>query len=119
MDRFVGEIALFAFAFAPDGWLECNGSLLSIFENQVLFSLIGPHFGGDGMGHFAVPDLRKETPCEGIGYFILCYGVYPQREEHDQAEREYLRGSLTPATRYRARFARHSSCFRTSQIGKD
>ncbi|OPY96809.1 hypothetical protein A5906_00335 [Bradyrhizobium sacchari] len=39
------------------GWAECQGQLLSIAQNQVLFSLVGTTYGGDGQSTFALPDL--------------------------------------------------------------
>jgi len=54
----VGEIRAFAGNFAPEDWLVCNGSLLSVMEYQVLFSLIGTRYGGDGQTSFGLPDLR-------------------------------------------------------------
>ncbi|GAA0020831.1 tail fiber protein [Bradyrhizobium diazoefficiens] len=39
------------------GWAECQGQLLSISQNQVLFALIGTTYGGDGQSTFALPDL--------------------------------------------------------------
>lgn len=59
---FVGEIRLFAGNFAPSGWAFCDGSLLSIAENEVLFALIGTTYGGDGQSSFALPDLRSRVP---------------------------------------------------------
>ncbi len=47
MDQYVGEIRLFAGDYAPDGWALCNGQLLSISENEILFSLIGTTYGGE------------------------------------------------------------------------
>lgn len=55
---YVGEIRMFAGNFAPVGWEFCDGRLLSIWENETLFQLIGTAFGGDGMDTFALPDLR-------------------------------------------------------------
>jgi microcystin-dependent protein len=63
---YVGEIRLFAGNFAPAGWLFCDGSLLPIAENEVLFVLIGTTYGGDGQETFALPDLRGRVPV-GIG----------------------------------------------------
>jgi microcystin-dependent protein len=40
----------------------CDGSLLSIAENDVLFNLIGITYGGDGQTTFAIPDLRGRVP---------------------------------------------------------
>ncbi len=60
-DPFVGEIRFFAGNFAPQGWMFCNGSLLSIAENEVLFQLIGTTYGGDGQSTFALPDLSSRV----------------------------------------------------------
>jgi microcystin-dependent protein len=59
---FVGEIRIFAGNFAPAGWAFCDGQLLSIAENDVLFQLIGTTYGGDGQETFALPDLRGRLP---------------------------------------------------------
>lgn len=53
---------MFAGTFAPVGWAFCDGSLLSIAENDVLFNLIGTTYGGDGQQTFALPDLRGRVP---------------------------------------------------------
>jgi len=59
---YVGEIMLVGFNFNPPGWLECDGSLQSINDYDVLFSLIGTTYGGDGINSFALPDLRGRAP---------------------------------------------------------
>lgn len=59
---YVGEIRMFAGNFAPAGWAFCNGALLPISENEVLYALIGNTYGGDGVESFAVPDLRGRVP---------------------------------------------------------
>jgi microcystin-dependent protein len=59
---YVGEIRLFAGNFAPDGWAFCDGQLLAIATNEVLFDLIGTTYGGDGQTTYAVPDLRGRVP---------------------------------------------------------
>ena len=59
---YVGEIRLFAGNFAPLGWALCQGQLLSIAENDTLFSLIGTTYGGDGQQTFGLPDLRGRVP---------------------------------------------------------
>lgn len=58
----LGEIRLAAFDAVPNGWAQCNGQLLSINDNQNLYSLIGNQFGGDGQTTFALPDLRGRVP---------------------------------------------------------
>lgn len=76
METFIGEIRLLPYTFAPAGWHDCDGSLLSIAENEPLFSLIGTTYGGDGMNTFAVPDLRGRLPIHkgtgtGLGTYAL------------------------------------------------
>lgn len=61
-DPFFGEIRIFAGTFAPVGWAFCDGQLVSIAQNDTLFSLIGTTYGGDGEQTFALPDLRGRIP---------------------------------------------------------
>lgn len=66
--QYVGEIRMFAGNFAPDGWSFCDGSLLSISEDEVLFTLLGTAYGGDGVETFGLPDLRGRLPVhQGAG----------------------------------------------------
>jgi microcystin-dependent protein len=59
---YVGEIRMVGFTFAPAGWAFCNGQLMSISNNEALFTLIGTTYGGDGQTTFALPDLRGRIP---------------------------------------------------------
>ena len=59
---FVGEIRLVGFNFAPQGWAFCDGSILPISGNDVLYLLIGTTYGGDGKSNFALPDMQGNTP---------------------------------------------------------
>jgi microcystin-dependent protein len=68
---YVGEIRMFAGNFAPAGWMFCEGQLLPISENEVLFQLIGTTYGGDGQSTFALPDLRGRVPIHQGNGFIL------------------------------------------------
>ncbi|WP_022834972.1 phage tail protein [Salisaeta longa] len=61
-EPFVGEIRMFAGNFAPKGWALCDGQLLAVSQNNVLFSLIGTLYGGDGRTTFGLPDLRGRVP---------------------------------------------------------
>jgi microcystin-dependent protein len=58
----IGEIRIFAGNFAPAGWMFCDGQLLSIAENDALFTLIGTTYGGDGQSTFALPNLQGRIP---------------------------------------------------------
>ncbi|QGY45663.1 phage tail protein [Maribellus comscasis] len=62
MEPFIGQIMLFGGNFAPRGWALCDGQLLSIVQNQALFSIIGTSYGGDGRTTFGLPDLRGRVP---------------------------------------------------------
>lgn len=59
---FVGEIKMFAGNFAINGYAFCNGQLMSIAENDVLFALIGTTYGGDGQTTFGLPDMQGRIP---------------------------------------------------------
>src|ERR1700761_7227602 len=59
---FLGEIEIFGFNFAPQGWAQCNGQLLSVKQNNALFSLLGTQFGGDGQSTFGLPNLQGQIP---------------------------------------------------------
>ena len=72
---YVGEIRMFAGNFPPVGWMFCDGQLLPIAENEVLFQLIGTTYGGDGESTFALPNLQSRIPIHmgtgGEGTYIL------------------------------------------------
>ncbi|MGS2725436.1 phage tail protein [Psychroserpens sp. BH13MA-6] len=57
-DAYIGTIMMFGGNFAPRNWAFCNGQILSIADNQALFSILGTTYGGDGRSTFALPDLR-------------------------------------------------------------
>jgi microcystin-dependent protein len=65
---YVGEIRMFGGNFAPAGWAFCDGQLLPIAENDVLFQLLGTTYGGDGQATFGLPDLQSRVPlAQGTG----------------------------------------------------
>jgi microcystin-dependent protein len=59
---FIGEIRLFGFNFAPQGWATCSGQLLPIAQNDALYVLLGTTYGGDGVTTFALPNLNGRLP---------------------------------------------------------
>ena len=59
---YIGEIRMNGYMFAPLGWLACDGSLQNISDYEVLFTLIGTTYGGDGQTTFGLPDLRGRVP---------------------------------------------------------
>jgi microcystin-dependent protein len=60
VEPFIGEVFLYAGAML-DRQPTCGGQLLSIFQNQALFSVLGTTFGGDGRTTFGLPNLRNRT----------------------------------------------------------
>ncbi len=61
-EPFLGEIRMFAGNFAPRDWAFCDGKLLSVSQNDALFSLVYNVYGGDGRTTFGLPDLRGRLP---------------------------------------------------------
>ncbi|XEC95622.1 phage tail protein [Paenibacillus tarimensis] len=61
-EPFIAEIRIFPYNRVPRGWLPCEGQVLSIANNQALFSLLGTTYGGNGTTTFALPDLRGRVP---------------------------------------------------------
>jgi len=67
-DTFIGEIKMFGGGFAPRGFAFCDGQLLTVSQNEPLFSLLGTTYGGDGRTTFGLPDLRGRLPIhQGAG----------------------------------------------------
>lgn len=75
---YIGQIMCAGFNFAPVGWAEMNGQLLSISQNTALFSLIGTTYGGNGISTFALPDMRGRT--------LLHAGQGPGLAPYDQGQ---------------------------------
>ncbi|HEV7376757.1 MAG TPA: tail fiber protein [Pyrinomonadaceae bacterium] len=68
---YVGEIRLFGGSFAPAGWAMCDGQLMPISQNDILFNLIGTTYGGDGQSTFGIPDMQGRIPVhQGKGLTI-------------------------------------------------
>jgi microcystin-dependent protein len=61
-DPFLAEIRIFGFNFAPSGWAQCSGQLMSISQNTALFALLGTNYGGDGRVTFGLPNLNGNVP---------------------------------------------------------
>jgi microcystin-dependent protein len=77
---YVGETRIFAFAFAPPGWLACEGQLLPISEFEQLFQLIGTTYGGDGESVFALPNAAgPDSEGTPLTVCISLYGEFPMQ----------------------------------------
>lgn len=69
--QFIGEIRMFGGKTPPDGWLLCQGQLLSTEEYSSLFVLLGTTYGGDGEKTFGIPDLASRVPVDqGMQYAL-------------------------------------------------
>jgi len=68
---YVGEIRMGGWNFAPQGWAFCDGSLMAIAQNTILFDLIGTTYGGDGQNTFSLPDLRGRLPVHQGNSFVI------------------------------------------------
>ena len=71
---YVGEVRLFPYSFAPNGWFDCDGRLLSIAEYETLFILLGTTYGGDGVTTFGLPNMCGRVPIhQGAGLGLSPY----------------------------------------------
>ena len=68
---YIGEIRIVGFNFAPQNWAFCNGAVIAISQNGVLFDLIGTTYGGDGQSTFALPNLQSRVPIHQGNGFVL------------------------------------------------
>lgn len=90
MDPTIGEIRMFAGNFAPLGWAICDGQLLSISENDTLFTIIGTTYGGDGQTTFGLPDLRGRAPVHQGGSLVLGQQAAPSAATGQQQSPSWL-----------------------------
>ena len=106
-EPYIGEIRMFAGNFAPRSWALCDGQLLSVSQNDALFSLLGTIYGGDGRTTFALPDMRGRIPIhQGHGA-----GLTDRRiGSRFGSEQETLSVSELPS---------HSHAFQASPTGAD
>jgi microcystin-dependent protein len=63
-DAYVGEIRWLPYSRSdpPINWLFCDGSQQPISTYEVLYTLIGTTYGGNGVTTFGLPDLRGRVP---------------------------------------------------------
>lgn len=72
----IGEVMLYAGSYL-DRQPTCGGQILSIAQNQALFSILGTTFGGNGTTSFGLPDLRGRTaigPRPSAGFDTIYVG---------------------------------------------
>jgi microcystin-dependent protein len=106
-EPFLGEVRIFGGNFAPRGYANCDGQILSIQQNTALFSLLGTTYGGNGVTTFALPDLRGRVPLHfsgatslglsaGVENVTLTTAQIPAHDHGIQASAEAA-GSTSPS----------------------
>ena len=75
INPYISEVSLFAFKFAPEGWVKCEGELISVTEFSQLFAVIGKQYGGDGIATFGLPKLPSFW--EDYFYCMSAFGLSP------------------------------------------
>ncbi|MCF2907383.1 tail fiber protein [Pseudoalteromonas sp. DL2-H2.2] len=62
VEAYQGDMMPYGGDFTVEGYAPCDGSLMSVNQNQALFTILGTKYGGDGRSTFATPDLRGRSP---------------------------------------------------------
>jgi microcystin-dependent protein len=100
-EAFVGQIEIFAFDFAPQGWALCDGQLLLIAQNQSLASVLNNVYGGDNITTFGLPDFRGRLPMQTDTFNALGQPGGEDRVPLDASEMgahgHSVKGSTNPA----------------------
>ncbi len=89
-DSYLGSISLVGFNWTRAGWAQADGSLISIEQNEALYSLFGTLYGGNAsssQGDFGLPKLTAPTASNDTeptgdtttNYQVMLNGVYPDR----------------------------------------
>ncbi len=82
----VGTVLPFAGTTVPDGWLECNGAVVSRTTYAELYGVIGITYGaGSSPTTFTLPDLRGRVPLgagQGTGLTSRTQGALLGEEGH-------------------------------------
>jgi len=118
-EPWVGEIAPFAGSWCPNtsasegrtGWAPADGNLLPIARNEMLFSLFGTTFGGDGRSTFGLPDLRGRMAAGAGGALNWAIGDKPGQPT------QTLGAAHMPAHRHAFRAAGDGPTVRSPQGG--
>ena len=76
INPYVGEVSCFGFDWAPEGWLPCQGQLVSVQAYSQLFAVIGKTFGGDGLATFGLPKFEQITT-DGGWFCMSAFGAPP------------------------------------------
>lgn len=98
-EPYLGEIRRFPYPQIPQGWLPCDGQVVSATQYSALYELIANAYGGETGSTFALPNLQGcvslsqggtagavgatiFVPGPQAAYQIVCFaiaveGIYP------------------------------------------
>ncbi|MGC2857220.1 phage tail protein [Novispirillum sp. DQ9] len=108
LDFYVGMLGIFGFAWAPKGFVTCQGQLLPAAQNRVLQALINNLYGGDGVNTIGIPDLR--------GRAFIGQGIY-QDAQGQQAFQVGNAGGTADTTLTQAAMPPHSHAATFTPVG--
>lgn len=82
MEIQIGSIMYFPYKSDPKGWLPCKGQIVQLIQYELLYSLIGTKYGGDGYASFGIPKIEPLLPSNGpaMQAYIATAGSYPTFE---------------------------------------
>lgn len=75
MDSYTGEIRILPYLYPPLCWAYCNGTQLTVVQNQALYSILGNLYGGTPGSTFNLPNMT--TPVSGPGSAPMGAGAGP------------------------------------------
>lgn len=61
-EPYTGTMIPFGGNFTIERFAMCLGQLVAISQNQALYSILGPTYGGDARTTFGIPDMRGRSP---------------------------------------------------------
>ena len=101
--NWMGQVILVGFGFAPKYTVDAEGQQWQVKGHELLFSLLGNQYGGDGTkGTFDLPDLRGKAP-RGLRYVLCTQSAnYPSRNGTDGPTCNYLAEVVLVAFPYAA-----------------
>lgn len=79
----ISQICLYLGTELPNGWMFCDGRVLSAAQYPVLARTMGSNYGGDGTTTVGLPNMFAG---EGLHYIICVEGVDPTGGKGDGAE---------------------------------
>lgn len=94
-EPYIGQIMFTAFNWAPHGYALCDGSTLTVAQNQALYALITTTYGGVVGQNFKLPDLRGRVVV-GAGLSSVSGTTY-QTGQYGGAETVTLTAAQLPA----------------------